>query len=108
MTGAELGDYKITILSDYLKGSKKLKVLKLIKNKLTDDCLSDLLIAVKESNLTSLNLSQNTFSDKSVNILETILPANLKTITLSLNKINRRNVKTKIEGLLGKGLNVLL
>ncbi len=33
---------------------------------------------------------------------------NLKTITLSLNKINRRNVKSKIDALAKKNIAILL
>mgnify|MGYP002344724416 CR=1 FL=1 len=40
LTGAEVGDASILSLCPFIKRSKKLKTLKLIKNKLTDDCLS--------------------------------------------------------------------
>ena len=39
LTGADLGDANISTLCSFIKKSKKLKVLKLIKNKLTDDCI---------------------------------------------------------------------
>ena len=39
LTGADLGDANISTLCNFIKKSKKLKVLKLIKNKLTDDCI---------------------------------------------------------------------
>jgi hypothetical protein len=39
LTGAEVGDGSIMSLCPFIRKSKKLKTLKLIKNKLTDDCL---------------------------------------------------------------------
>ena len=40
LTGAELGDHNALALSDFVRKSKKLKVLKLVKNRLTDECLN--------------------------------------------------------------------
>ena len=45
--------------------------------------------------MTNLNLSQNNFTDKAISIFEKVVPSQLK-ITLTLNKINRRNTKSKI------------
>ena len=73
-----------------------MKVLKLIKNKLTDECVNELFSGIKDSKITSLNLSQNNFSEKAIVIIEKFSFNSLKNITFSLNKINRRNVRAKI------------
>lgn len=84
-------------------------MLKLVKNKLTDDCLTELFEAVAESKVSSLNLSQNLLTDKSCLIISaSSIPQTLKTITLSLNKINKRSVKTKIDELGKKSVAILL
>lgn len=76
-----------------------MKTLKLIKNKLTDDCLEELLASLAQTNVNSLNLSQNLLTDKALGILSQNLNnnKNLKNVTLNLNKINRRAVKNKID-----------
>lgn len=69
LTGAELGDANIMAISEYIGKSKKLKVLKLIKNKLTDECIQELFLGLKESKVSSLNLSQNNLSEKAILIM---------------------------------------
>jgi len=70
--------------------------LKLIRNKITDEIITDLITAVKNSNIYSLNLSQNNLTERTLDILETIELGNLKSITLSLNKIVLRKVRDRI------------
>ena len=94
-------------LCPFIRKSKKLKILKLIKNKLTDECIPELLLSLSESKVTNVNLSQNMLTDKICEYLGEV-GVNLKTVTLTLNKINRRGVKGKIEQLGKRGLNVLL
>jgi len=43
--------------------------------------------------VTSLNLGQNLLTEKTLEMLEAFDLGELRNITLSLNKINRRNVK---------------
>lgn len=96
-------------LCPYIRKSKKLKVLKLIKNKLSDECLSELLESLAETKVNSLNLSQNLFTDKAALIIyECPMSQHLKTITLSLNKINKRGVKNKVDELAKRNIAVLL
>ena len=103
--GAELGDTNIEILCEYIRKSKKLRVLKLIRNKMSDEVIPILIQACAESNISSLNLSQNQLTDKSVlSIAESSNLQKIRSITLSLNKINRRNVKQSIENLAKKGV----
>ena len=52
----------------------------------------------------SLNLSQNNLTDKALEIIELLDLGNLKTITLSLNKINARKVKDRIEKFKDRGI----
>jgi hypothetical protein len=68
----------------------------LIRNKLTDESLGAILNACKDTNISSLNLGQNSFTDKALDLLNGNIGKNLKTITLSQNKINLRNQKNKI------------
>ena len=96
LTGADLGDANVSSLCPYIKKSKKLKVLKLIKNKLTDDCIPELLISLADSKVSSLNLSQNLLTDKICEYLPEYTNPNMKTLTLTLNKINRRQAKSKL------------
>ena len=42
----------------------------MIRNKITDDSFMDLLIACKDTKISSLNISQNSLTDKAVNMLE--------------------------------------
>lgn len=56
MTGAELGDATIVILSEFINGSKA-RTVKLIRNKLTDDGIMKILPYLK--GVITLNISQN-------------------------------------------------
>jgi hypothetical protein len=81
---------------DLISG-KKIKSLKLIRNKLTDDILDNLWPHL--TNISVLNLSQNLFTDR---VIESFISnmskvPNLKNLVLSLNKINARNTKSRIE-----------
>ena len=42
-TNAQLGDATVVQLTEYIKNSSKLRTIKLIRNKLTDECLVPLL-----------------------------------------------------------------
>lgn len=97
-TGAELGNDTISQILELIK-SKKIKTLKLIRNKLNDDMLDTLWHCM--SNVHVLNLSQNQFTDR---ILESFInnmskAANLKSLVISQNKINARNIKGRVDEL---------
>ena len=65
LSGAELGDTIILNILEYVKRSKKLKVLKLIRNKISDEVFPEIIKACcfsEESNISSLNVSQNMLS----------------------------------------------
>ena len=49
-------------LLEYVERSKKLRNLKLVRNKLTDECIQDLLSACYMSKVVSLNLGQNSLT----------------------------------------------
>lgn len=69
-TNAELGDAILIQLVEYIRSSTKLRTVKLIRNKLSDECLPHLLDACRESRIVSLNLGQNALTDKALEILE--------------------------------------
>lgn len=105
-TNAELGDTIVIQLTEYIKNSGKLKTIKLIRNKLTDECLTPLLQACLDSRVSSLNLSQNSLTDKALDILQKTDLKDLKNLTLSQNKLNLRNSKIKIAEFKKKGLTI--
>lgn len=97
-TGAELGDNTTLQILDVVKG-KKVKSLKLIRNKLTDGILDEMWPYL--ANLQVLNLSQNYFTER---VLESFISnmskvPQLRSLILSQNKINARNVKSRVEEL---------
>lgn len=98
LTNAELGDNAVSQICSYLPGSK-VKTVKLIRNKLTDDGLERILPSME--NVVTLNLSQNALTEKVLDILinnRGQLPK-IKSIILSLNKIVERKHKNKIDEL---------
>lgn len=97
LTGYSLTDNEIYEILKFLKPIKKIKGLKLVKNKLTTEGLLriiDLIPAV-----TNLNVSFNLLGDESVLVLlsnREKIPV-LRIVNLSNNKINERKTKTAIE-----------
>ena len=81
----------------YLKSIKKMKGLKLVKNKLTSDGLSKIFDLIP--NVTNLNLSFNQLSDDTMLSLLDNRPKipYLRIINLSNNKINERRTKNAID-----------
>ena len=102
--GAELGDLSISILCEYIEKTTRLRNLKLVRNKITDDAMKDILNACYCSKITSLNLGQNMLTEKSLEMLEQYDLGEIRNITLSLNKINRRNVKNRLEEFVKRGI----
>jgi hypothetical protein len=92
----------------YLKSIKKIKGLKLVKNKLTNDGLSKIFDLIP--NVTNLNLSFNQLSDDAMLSLLDNRPKipYLRIINLSNNKINERRTKTAIDQLKKQGLIVTI
>lgn len=79
-----------------MKENLKVKTLKLIRNKLTDDGIAKMLPYF--NNIISLNLSQNQLTENTIGILidyKLKLP-NLKTVILSQTKIVERKSKAAI------------
>ena len=75
-----------------------------MRNKLTDEVMYDILSACFKSKITSLNLGQNFFTEKSLEMFEKYELGDIRNITLSLNKINRRNVKDRLEDFTKRGI----
>ena len=86
LTNAELGDSTVLQICEFLRGTK-VKSVKLIRNKLTDDAILKMLYAL--GNVVTLNLSQNMLTEHTIDNLilnREYLPA-LKSVILSQNKI---------------------
>lgn len=85
-TNAELGDQIIAQILEGMKG-KKVKTLKLIRNKLTDEGMDKLWNCLE--NIITLNLSQNFLTDRFVDQLVHNLDKlpHLRSVILSQNKI---------------------
>ena len=84
----------------------KIKVLKLNGNRLTDQIAPQLWNSLK--NISNLNLSGNLLTDGFVASMSTNVSSirSLKTIVLSQNKINARNVKPLIDEVRRLGITV--
>jgi|JI6StandDraft_1071083.scaffolds.fasta_scaffold13097_4 Ran GTPase-activating protein (RanGAP) involved in mRNA processing and transport len=95
-TNAELGDQVMVQIAEYIRG-KKIKTLKLIRNKLTDEGLEKMLPYF--GSIITLNLSQNLLTDRFIDHLLNHLPKLplLKSLILSQNKIKERGIKTRLE-----------
>lgn len=102
--GAELGDANIQAICEYIQKSTKLRNLKLVRNKITDEVMKDLLNACFCSKVTSLNLGQNSLTEKTLELFQQYDLGDLRNITLSLNKINRRNVKNRLDEFVKRGI----
>ena len=105
-TNAELGDAIILQLTEFIRNCCKLRTVKLVRNKLSDECLVPLLEACAESKVLSLNLGQNLFTDKALDSLEKLELRDLKNVTLSQNKLNQRNCKIRIADFKKRGLTI--
>jgi hypothetical protein len=99
LTNAELGDNAILQILDLMKDNTRVKTLKLIRNKLTDEGIAKMIPYI--ANVLSLNLSQNQLTENTIGILidhKLSLP-HLKTVVLSQTKIVERKSKGSIERL---------
>ena len=102
-----MGDSLILTITELLPSRHKLKSVKLMNNRITDEIFPILMTRCQELN--SLNLSYNQLTEQSLNYLEEEAEkGRLSNITLSNNKIVLRNVKDQLERLKNKGFNVSL
>lgn len=108
LTNAELGDAIIISLCDYIRNTSKLRTLKLIRNKLTDEAFAHILEACSESKVTSLNLGQNLLTDKALEVASKCELKDLRNITLSQNRLNQRNSKNKVAEFKKAGVTISL
>ncbi|CAD8169477.1 unnamed protein product [Paramecium pentaurelia] len=101
-SNAELGDEGCQIIADQLKICKKVKQLKLARNKISDDGATVLLQALAQNgNVVSLHLSSNMITERTLDqILQLIKSSQLpKNIYLSQTLINATKSKKKVEEL---------
>lgn len=106
--GAFLGDNLILAVSEWFPTRGRLRTVKLMNNKISDECLPELLARCRQ--VGSLNLSYNCLTEKSLEYLEQEAEelGLLENITLSNNKIQLRSVKDRLEALRKRGLKVSL
>lgn len=98
LTNAELGDGTILQICEFLRGSK-VRSVKFIRNKLTDDAIPKMMPALE--NIVTINLSQNMLTEHALDYLigyRAQMP-NMKSIILSQNKIIERKHKGHIDRL---------
>lgn len=88
MSNQSLCDYEINELLKFVKTVRKIKGLKLVKNRLTTDGLAKIIEHI--TTITNLNLSFNQLGDDAVNLLLTNRPKvpQLRIVNLSNNRIN--------------------
>lgn len=98
-TNAELGDNTVIQICDLMKNNTRVKTLKLIRNKLTDEAVSKILPFM--TGISTLNLSQNLLTEQCLNFITDMRPSlpQLKAVILSQNKIVERKSKLTIEKL---------
>ena len=108
LSGQMLLDYEILEVLKFIKSRKKIKGLKLIKNKLTTDGLTKMLDQIPS--ITNLNLSYNNLTDDAISQLlsQSNKVPNLRIVNLSNNKINERRSKNIIDCLKKQGVIVTL
>jgi len=89
-----------------MKDNKKVRALKLIRNKLTDDGVNKIIPYL--GNLVSLNLSQNVLTEQVLTLFmdNRISLPQLKSLVLSQTKIVERKSKSLIEKVKKMGLAV--
>ncbi|KAM3134266.1 hypothetical protein pb186bvf_013551 [Paramecium bursaria] len=106
-SSAELQDEGAIYLCDILRVSKKVKQLKLVRNKITDEgaCkLLDALQANPNANIQSLHLSSNLISERTLDYFITLVKANVlgslpKNLYLNQTLINTTKAKKKVDDL---------
>jgi hypothetical protein len=78
------GNYQSTLLQS-LPRNTSLRVLQLASNKLTDEHMEELALSVARSNITTLDLKSNNFTDAGIEILAAGLPPQLERLWLQGN-----------------------
>ncbi|CAD8115841.1 unnamed protein product [Paramecium sonneborni] len=102
LSNAELGDEGCNLIADQLKICKKVKQLKLARNKISDDGAAIILQAlILNANITSLHLSSNMISERTLDLILHLTKTGQlpKNIYLSQTLINATKAKKKIEEL---------
>ncbi|KAM3135743.1 hypothetical protein pb186bvf_012140 [Paramecium bursaria] len=100
-----------SLLAEYLKGKKSIKVLKLNKCKITDEQFSILFTCFDQNNITTLHLQSNNLSDKTLDFLVKLyndnkIKVNLSSLYLNCNQISMAKIKRKLDALKKFGLTI--
>jgi hypothetical protein len=106
--GACLGESTLLHISEFFPSRNRLKSVKLMSNKISDELFPELVSRC--THVYSLNLSYNLLTERSLEWLEREAGrlGELQNITLSNNKIVLRNVKDRLETLRRKGVKISL
>jgi hypothetical protein len=107
-TNAELGEATVGGILELLRNTQKVRTLKLIRNKLSDEIMGPLIGLLQGCSITSLNLSQNQMTEKALDLLLEAPGLEGRVITLSQNRINQRCAKPKVDRLKKAGLTISL
>ena len=110
LTGFEMGDEIVKAFCARINECKKPKMIRLMKNNLSDESAEDVVSSLKV--IDYLNLAQNCFTEK---ILQVLLDCSSrgvigrgKTVQLGQNKLNSKRLKEKIDELKGRGIIITL
>ena len=108
LSNCELDTHGLNHMLELAQDCIKLRTIKLIKCRLTDATIEQLWRYFKQT--TTLNLSQNHLSDKTIDSLLVAKPlmVNLRSVVLSQNLIKERVVRQRLEELGKLGLSVTL
>lgn len=89
---------------------KKPKMIRLMKNNLSDECAEDVVSTLKVVDY--LNLAQNCFTERILQVLVEYSSRGMfgkgKTVQLGQNKLNSRKLKERIDDLKGRGIIITL
>lgn len=108
LTHCGLDESTILALVELIRNNRSIKVLKLIRNRLTDEFVVAALPFL--GNAMVLNLSQNHLTDRSLEVLASgisQLPS-LRTVILTQNRVRERNWKQRIEELRRLNVSIVL
>lgn len=97
LTNCGLDERTILAILELIRSNRSVKVLKLIRNRLTDEFLAGALPQM--TNTMVLNISQNFLTDKALELLSAGLNQlpSLRTVILTQNRIRDRNWRQRVE-----------
>lgn len=107
LSNCSVDETQIICIVELLKINRSVKVLKLIRNRLTDDFVERVLPFI--GNIVTLNLSQNYLTERTLDYVMAVtnqLPS-LRQVVLSQNRIREKTCKGKLDELKKMNISVL-